>query len=164
MPCDDGHYSRRWAARLYTCRHSTRHLLCSISNRARLLGLERTSSTISQTRGPAWREAIVSNLMDMQRPHSRGVYGRIYADCGHGPGPFGLSGLVWRAGSNVSRSAEVWDCAEVEVPTFRERLIEQRCPWKGQFSPRDRLAGAECRRVCLHQHITTRTTLEQSNT
>lgn len=51
----------------------TRHLLCSISNRARLLGLEHTSSTIYQTRGPAWREAIVSNLIAMQRPHLRGL-------------------------------------------------------------------------------------------
>lgn len=141
----------------------TRHLLCSISNRARVCGLERTSSMISQIRGPAWREAIVSNLMAMQRPHIRGLYGRFHADCGLRLGPFGRSGLVWRAGSDVSRSAEVWDCAEVQVPTFRERFIEQRCPWKRKFSPRNRLAGAECRRVCLHRHITTRTTLEQSN-
>ena len=86
----------------------------------------------------------------------RGVYGRFYADCGLRLGPFGRSGLLWRAGSDVSRSAKVWDCAEVQVPTFRERFIEQRCPWKRKFSPRNRLAGAECRRVCLHRHITTR--------
>ena len=125
MSSDKGHCSKGCARRLYTYQDSTRHLLCSISNRARVLGLERVSSTIYQTRGPAWREAIVSNLMAMQRPHRRGVYGRFYADCDHGPRPFGLSGLVWRAGSDVSRSAEIWDCAEVEVPTFRERLIEQ---------------------------------------
>ena len=73
MPCDGSRLSRRPAASLYTYRRSTRHLLCSISNRARVLGLEHTSSTIYQTRGPAWREAIVSNLIAMQRPHLRGL-------------------------------------------------------------------------------------------
>jgi hypothetical protein len=85
---------------------------CSISDRARMPGLERTSSTIYQTRGPAWREAIVSNLTAMQRPHIRGLYRRTAGftqTAASDLGPFGRSGLVWRAGSDISRSAEEWN-------------------------------------------------------
>lgn len=82
----------------------------------------------------------------------RGVHGRFYADCDLRLGPFGRSGLVWRAGSDVSRSAEVWDCAEVEVPTFRERFVEQRCPWEGKFSPREGVRLSASLPPSTHHH------------
>jgi len=145
----------------------SRQLPRGISNRARVLGLERTSSTIYQTRGPAWREAIVSNLISMQRPRSvcvRGLYGRSCADCDHRLELFGPSGQVWRAGSDISPLQSCEICAEVEDPTFRDHLIEKTSPQKWQMWPRNRLAGAEYRRVCLHRNIVTRQYPSRSDT
>jgi hypothetical protein len=93
-----------------------------------MLGLERTSSTIYQTRGPAWREAIDSNLIFMQRPLSSGFCGSFYADCNLRLEPFGPAGVVWRERSHVLPLQSCEICPEVEDPTFRSHLMEQRRP------------------------------------
>jgi len=63
MPCDESRF--QGGMQLAFIHIDTQLGICSavsVIGHPCLPGLERTSSTIYQTRGPAWREAIVSNF------------------------------------------------------------------------------------------------------